>query len=108
MIHEIFFNNNLIKYTHDITKYSTVKNENFKIFEKASDIRKSDTAIQLGFNCFQALKDLGVLELVKNRSILMNSLNIYSKNNFLKKTNIKYLMIKNNIFDFNISIKLNG
>lgn len=28
----IFFNNNLIKYTHDITKYSTVKNENFKIF----------------------------------------------------------------------------
>ena len=31
------------------------------------------------------------LELVKNRSILTNSLNIYSKNNFLKKTNIKTL-----------------
>ena len=28
--------------------------ENYKIFEKASDIRKSETAIQLGFNCFQA------------------------------------------------------
>ena len=71
--------------------------ENYKIFEKASDIRKSDTAIQLGFNCFQALKDLGVLELVKNKSILTNSLNIYSKNNFLKKTNIKSsLFIKRN------------
>ena len=34
--------------------------ENYKIFEKASDIRKSDTAIQLGFNCFQALKDLAI------------------------------------------------
>ena len=71
--------------------------ENYKIFEKASHIRKSDTAIQLGFNCFQALKDLGVLELVKKKSILTNSLNIYSKNNFLKKTNIKgSLFIKRN------------
>ena len=71
--------------------------ENYKIFEKASDIRKSDTAIQLGFNCFQALKDLGVLELVTNKSILTNTLNIYSKNNLLKKTNIKgSLFIKRN------------
>tara|TARA_A100001011_G_scaffold263986_1_gene272590 strand:+ start:84 stop:1100 length:1017 start_codon:yes stop_codon:yes gene_type:complete len=71
--------------------------KNYKIFEKASDIRKSDTAIQLGFNCFQALKDLGVLELVTNQSILTNTLNIYSKNNLLKKTNIKgSLFIKRN------------
>ena len=67
--------------------------ENYRIFEKASDIRKSDTAIQLGFNCFQALKDLGVLELVKNKSILTNSLNIYRKNNFLKKTEYRLVMI---------------
>lgn len=71
--------------------------ENYKIFEKASEIRKSDTAVQLGFNSFKALKDLGIMELVKNKSIATNSLNIYSKNNFLKKTCIKgTLLIKRN------------
>ena len=79
------------------TSLSASRFENYKIFEKASDIRKSDTAIQLGFNCFQCLKDLGIYELVMNKSILTNSLNIYSKNNFLKKTDIKgSLLIKRN------------
>ena len=54
--------------------------ENYKIFEKASEIRKSDTAVQLGFNSFKALiKDISGFDIfiVGNPSssmILLNKL----------------------------------
>ena len=68
--------------------YLQQNNTEFQILEQSDTISHNRSAIQISSNCHFVFEELGVLNLIKSKSIQEPILNVYANNQLLNKLSV--------------------